>query len=675
MPSRWSPRAASRLHTAQAALKAAGPPIDPGLRWATLTDWRGMKAHAGWDRNPHDDGLVQILARAVDHQALDQALAWPLMAVPEVYHRPLPAGQRRLLHFTARLKLTDLPRLAQEHPALRWEIAAPLRDAERLARGSHYSRFGPDRPPDDFHRSNRVAAPVQAVEGDDHPAIGGLVLALIDFGCPFLHEQFRTPAGTRVAAVWDQGGSLPDAHTPGRLQGWPWRLPRGFAHGRQLGPRTLAAIDEAVWQPPPGAPVLDEFDVYAGIDHLIDHDDPRRRIWHATHGGALLDLAAGRLDPLTQRPDAASDAALVVVQLPSMTAADSAGASLGAQLLDGLRYVLDVCAPDAKLVVNISYGSHAGPHNGRSLIETAMTELLESRPKDFSIVLAAGNARQSRCHVQRSVRRRRTALLRCQLAAGDTTDTFVEVWYAPPPARTGRHLEARVRPPGRVWSDWQAPGQGNEMRELASHDEVVAMLHHEAADPQGAGLGLILLAVGPTAQPDDVACPLADAGLWEIEVRLVERGPGAEPEPVQLHAWIERDDPGQNPGAGPSYFVDQDADDDTETLSSLATGPHAVVAGGFCLASGRPVPYSSIGSRHGPMVLAACERDSTTPGLLVAATRSGERVLMNGTSVAAPVLARRLLNVLARRSVPRRGWPAVLKALARSDPFVKPLPG
>lgn len=657
-------------------MQAVGPPIDPGLLWATHTDWRGMKAHAGWDRRPGDDGLVQILARAPNVAALDKALAWPLMAVPEVYHRPLAPGQRRLLHFTGRLKRADLPRLYLEHPALRWEIAAPLRDAERLARGSHFSRFGPDRAPDDFHRSNRVAAPVQALEGDDHPAISGLVLALIDFGCPFLHEQFRAPAGTRVAAVWDQGGSLPDTDTPGRQQGWPWRLPRGFAHGRQLGPRTLAAIDAAVWQPPPGAPVLDEFDVYAGIDHLIDHDDPRRRIWHATHGGALLDLAAGRLDPLTQRPDAASDAALVVVQLPSMTAADSAGASLGAQLLDGLRYVLDVCRPDAKVVVNISYGSHAGPHNGRSLIETAMTELLEARPQDFSIVLAAGNARQSRCHVQRSVRRNRTALLRCQLAAGDTTDTFVEVWYAPPSARPGPHLEARVRPPGRVWSDWQAPGHGNEMREMASRDEVVAMLRHDAADPQGAGLGLILLAVGPTAQPDDVPCPLADAGLWEIEVRLVEAEPGTEPEPepVLLNAWIERDDPGQNPGAGHSYFVDQDADDDAETLSSLATGPHTVVAGGFCIASGRPVPYSSIGSQHGPMVLAACERDTTTPGLLVAATRSGERVLMNGTSVAAPVLARRLLNVLAQQSVPRRGWPAVLKALAGSDPFVKPLP-
>jgi hypothetical protein len=50
-----------------------------------------------------------------------------------------------------------------------------------------------------------------------------------------------------------------------------------------------------------------------------------------------------------------------------------------------------------------------------------------------------------------------------------------------------------------------------------------------------------------------------------------------------------------------------------------------------------------------PEVLAACELDAESPHILAAATRSGETMRMSGTSVAAPVLARRLFNAMVKQ--------------------------
>jgi hypothetical protein len=73
-------------------------------------------------------------------------------------------------------------------------------------------------------------------------------------------------------------------------------------------------------------------------------------------------------------------------------------------------------------------------------------------------------------------------------------------------------------------------------------------------------------------------------------------------------------------------------------------------AGGFNLATGLMTAYSALGEGDGPLpdVLAACEEDEESPSIMATATRSGEAMRMNGTSVAAPVLARRLFNAMKR---------------------------
>lgn len=687
MPARWTAPEPSRQQVPQQGppqvplppAGTPGAPLDPYFRWAVHTDWRGMQVQAGWDDTPADDHFIQIVVQAADQAQLDKAWRTPQLQIPSAYRGHIPGTTHRALHFTARVHRRHLAWLAQNPLQLRWELALPMRDAERLARASHAGWFGPSRSAAALRAPHLV--PTAQAAAPARRRLAGPVMAVIDFGCPFLNPCFADASGrrTRLAGLWDQGAEPPPAGDPRLQAGWPWQRPRGFpfAYGRELGPAALQALAQAVWQPAPGAPALEEAEVYRGLDTLIDPDDPRRRLWHATHGGHVLDLAGGRVDPLTGAADAASQAALLFVQLPSLTAADSGGASLSAHVLDGVRYVLHRCRDDAAVVLNISYGSFAGPHDGSALIEQALDELLAHRRDNFAIVLAAGNARSARCHARRQVRRDRSALLRCALAGGDTTDTFVELWYTPP-AAAGVRLQARVRPPGRIWSRWCGPGEQDLLRDSTPEAETVALLRHDTRVPNGRP-ALVLLAVGPTVQPAGVPGPVADAGLWEIEVRLQEDNTAAGPVPaVELNAWIERDDPGQNPGAGRSFFVDQAWDDAHNTLSSLATGQHTLVAGGFRIADGEPVPYSSAGPQRGPgtMVLAACEEDAQHPGLQATATRSGEVYRMNGSSVAAPVLARRLLNAMAGRTLKREDWPAVLAALAgpQGDPYVRPLP-
>jgi hypothetical protein len=758
MSALWYPPAAGTSNAA--ALPRDITCLDPYFRWADHTSWRGMRSQAQWDAHAHLDDQVQIIARAHNQAALRAVWGESRLQIPPTYRQPIPGTTTTALHFTAWVRRADLAWLRGTELGLWWELSQPRRDAERLARAATLGRFGPA----SFAQSNRQdatqhgtpaspapnvlaeairqaatlalkAAKRRPAKQSNQPLAGGEgaagptpplrnVMAVVDFGCPFLNPRYASPDAphrTRLHALWDQGGGVPGRATNledhSTVDDWPWSVPGLMGHGRDLQHAVLQAMCNAVYRPGLAADAsaaeataasadpdesIDESDAYRGIDYLVDADDPRRRIWLATHGAHVLDVAGGAADPFTGLADAASAAQLVFVQLPSLTAADSSGASLAGHVLDAVRYVLSLCDDKARVVINISYGSHAGPHNGTALIESALDELLQARRDNFAIVLAAGNSRQQACHAERQVRWGHSALLRCAVAQADTTDTFIETWYRPPPQGFG--LQARVRGPQRVWSDWAAPGQEQVMRDSAEHDDVVALLRHDAEVPNGRDLSLVLLALAPTAQPAGVACALAPAGLWEIELRLVAVPGATTPSAtlvaadlqVTVNARIERDDPGQNAGAALHRFVDQDADDDRNTLSSLATGRHTVVVGGFRRSDGRTAAYSALGPQRPPadlagmtamsamtamtamtdpsaelalpMVWAACEEDETLPTVAAAAIRANDVHRMNGTSVAAPVLARQLFNVMSKRKTVRRDqWAAVLHALCQ-DP-------
>lgn len=678
-PGRQPPAASASGPPGAAPAAPRAQPADLYARWALATGWRSFGRVRR--RGACMPETIRIIARARDHATVLAAAR--VFEVPGVYLEAVPGTDRGACHFTATVRREQFATLLENRLGLTWELAAALREPLSTAQAESSGWYGSQRAEAALAAPavlRRPAEPFRAAA----PGLAGDCIAVIDFGCPFANLRFsateraadgRDVVRPRVVAVWDQDASRAIA---GAMPPW-WAQPPRLGYGRELGPEAIAHVFRQVHDL--DAP-LDEQAVYRDLDYLVAYDDARRRAWYASHGSHVLDVAGGRRDPLLRAadlPEAEDDASradLVFVQLPALTAADSSGGSLAAHLLDAVRYVLDRCAAHAKLVVNISYGTFAGPHDGSSLVERALDELLALRGTDFAVVLGAGNARRAGCHARRIVRRNRSALLRIDLSSDDTTDTFVEIWYS---RCRSVPLRVRVRSSERDWSEWVDEG-GRDTLSDAATGEIVAMLQHEREVPHGDG-AMILLAVAPTALGVDDDGPLARPGRWEIEV--CGDCDAAEFE-VAIEAWIERDDPGDAGAGWQTRFASTEREDERNTLSSIATGIHTIVAGGFRIGDGRAAPYSS---RPGaprrpwqvPLVYAACEEDAETPSIAAAAVRSNDVYRMNGTSVAAPALARRLFNQLAgaREPIARRcvspapdevwedDWKAVVEDLAR----------
>ena len=652
--------------------------LDPYLRWAQLTEWRGLRrlmgASPGLGTGGESISRVRVLVQApadLSQVDLEAALHDSRWTVAEVYKHWIPGKEDLAHHFTAELDLGALPWLKSNPYGIRWELALPFRDAETAARAVQVGGTGPTRAADSFRPA--VDKLFQVIPSEVKRNVIDKAIAVIDFGCPFLNTAFSANArftATRVAALWDQGSEVPQ----GMATPWfdtTWRM----GYGRELSKVAMNAVLKQVRAGTPDP--MDEAEAYRRIDYLIDYDDARRRIWGATHGSHVLDVAGGCTDPLTGKADEyASIADLIFVQLPSLTGADSAGGSLSAQVLDGVRYVLDVCTGDAKVVINLSYGSFAGPHDGSSLIEQALDELLKARRGNVALVLGAGNARQAGCHLRRSVRENRSALLRLDVPPGDFTDTFVEVWFDQ--GQRMDLLRARVRSGD---GDWCPPIKCGEQAEMVEFGERrrVAMLRMDEHVPNG-DKPLLLLALAPTARPADDDGPLACTGPWEIELFLQpdennsEALDGVE---IQFDAWVERDDPGWLGVGMQPRFTDVHFGDADESLSSLATGRYTYAVGGFRRDDGLPVAYSSTGSRLGPpVVYAACEEDAQQPHVRAAGVRSADSLRMNGTSVAAPVFARRLYNWIAAGNAvdpeqPQAAIDGVVEAQTAGDDLVR----
>lgn len=649
--------------------------LDPYFEWAECTAWRGFRRLMGQSLGSGDADIqnIRVLVQANNAASARAAMDWPNWKVAQVYKDSALTPR----HFVAELPLSHLDWLKKLSPSdIRWEVALPFRDAETAARAQPVGAFGETRSPDGFRSGEviDVSAP-KAVTGKlPKPLIKGPVMAVIDFGCPFMNEVFRRDSGTsRIEALWDQGADRsPTLGTNGNELSWPWTdTSARMGYGRSMrGPTIARLLREHARLARAGTP-LDESEVYRRIDYLIDYDDPRRRVWAATHGSHVASVAAGWPDPLLPSErihDEAADAPIVFVQLPALTAADSGGGSLSAQVLDALHYILDVCEQDTPIIITLSYGSFAGPHDGSSLIEQALDEILLARGKDLAVVLGAGNGRQAACHVSRRVREDRSALLRVHLDPGDFTDTFVETWFQPGEALLSR-LRARARAADGDWSPWISVDQSVQMHEKGDR-RPVARLSFQKTVPNGKG-PLLLLALAPTARPADDDGPLASEGSWQIEVCLEPAATSQPGDHVDFEAWVERDDPGWLGFGVQPRFEEQRVGDDEQTLSSLATGRYTIAAGGFRLSDSVPVSYSSTGRRSGPpLVYAACEESASLPTIEAAAVRSGDSLRMNGTSVAAPVLARRIYNYLVKHPgvhVDVGAWDKTLESIVKEE--------
>lgn len=490
------------------------------------------------------------------------------------------------------------------------------------------------------------------------PLLTGKVMGLIDGGLAFANANFLRNGKARTRYFWRQ-----DHKGVGQLP-----LPLGYGH-------ELTAVDiNRAMQKHTYNGMVDEGAVYT----QFKLQDLQKRINHGTH---VMDIACGPRTLLAQfagappHPDAppswslanddASRCDIVAVQLDWSNVVDTSGGSMNVSVMDGLMYILSRCVSSAKVAVNISWGTLAGPHDGSSVLEAAMDELIALKKGTLQIVVPAGNSYQSRTHANATLSKGEHVALNWRGQPGDSTQNFLELWL--PPEAHG--VTVQITPPGRPALPTLTLGESGMWTDGGSHPLCAVIYPKSVAT--GAHGTCALVAVAPTFSFDK-STSTAPSGVWEVKITNTHAGS------VTFDAYIERDDVaiGQHTGARQSYFEDPwydtsgnpgsfvDHPDNPTPIrrsgnfNSLSTGKKTLSVGGTRVAGPtwahysprKPDPDASRPPRPGVVKVADTQAYSdynpALLGLRAAGTRSGGVVRLVGTSGAAPQITREVFNTM-----------------------------
>lgn len=681
--------------------------LDPYLAWARKTDFAAVlpdpqgndklrvaiEFRNGQKLGPLVDGWAKLNVGLAPHytEAMQQedcrfacadVPAWALDQVATAACR-LKAGlignaEQQSLPADQRVPMADF-----DSPALKARAIQQMRGAMSRATKSKANKESKQGRIDGLRKikvakpsGSRAAAADAAAQSSQQVVTP--VMAVIDFGCAFAHGSFRRPdSGTRVIHFWDQGRDADAGKQVEIEETWPWLPEQRFGYGREANAERLGTLMHSVYKASVSKKPGDAFTVAmeeacylrAALPELLEP-------W--SHGTAVMGMAAGvevdasgknanEQDTLPS-DDPASKADLIFVQLPEAAVEDLSGGWITTYVLDAINYAIEK-AGERSLVINISLGSHGGPHDGGSLLEAAIEQFMEKH-SGLHIVVAAGNAADKRGHAKATIQPGAHAQLRWVVPAGDPTQSFLEFWYRRPrdgvsPTFSVRRLDGLTVLEG-------SPAIARDADELPC-----AALWQLPAAPSGDEAGMALLAIAPTVGLPDrpkVGMGVAPPGAWTIEV--TNNSPQHE---IEVHAWIERDEPGAGPLAdrpdsvlkappGSTFEVT-----DESTLIGQATGMKSWVVGGYELRHPRqkkgqlPIRAKESGrgpgrgrDKRSPDLFAPSDRwvDGATRGLRALANRSPRKgqtltdidgrgfAALSGTSLSAPWVARQLYNLM-----------------------------
>lgn len=668
--------------------------FDPNARFAELSRYADFMRHDdGTDSSgPARFPLILELAEGDAAQALKDVL----QRVPA----PYKASPTR--YITAELDEAQyLELLAGRHDALilRWELqlpVIPLRpqspkpEAFGVLGGPFLGLGGAGGP---AFASASTPAATDSPDAAMQKARRWL-LGVIDTGCPFAHASLWSEAvGTRILRLWDQ-----DTYPAlGPVGG---NVPADFGFGRQVSRSALNAW-MAVHRTPSGRVDEDSCYLNAGYGMVAAAFG---------HGAAILSILAaprrlearyptdrGDVDePPTWRPagDAASEADIVFVQMPRDVVQDSSSAAMARSLLDGLRYIVSAKGDATeRIVVNISDGTSRHLHDGSSIIEQAIADLVRevADARDgcsLDVVIAAGNSFDALRHAHlRPTLVQEGGAVTHPRNQGAGRDLGSSVWLRiPPDCESPQFLSLRVprcvtdvrftvTPPGGAGPIELSPGRSG----VAWPSEAQASCWLVLQDPgEGcASEGLIVWAPTGLLSPEPRSRGVV--GDWRIDCRCGSRGEDADVDDVHLWISLNQSNDGAVAPGRQARFLDSDRRYDSEvylraaeedgpppvsaiqrmgTLSGLATNgdgtPGVWIVGSRLMRVAQGRRFVSAYSSAGPSADGGRARvDGWRPtdftrwsdGIRVGGTRSGQVLLARGTSFATAQWIRDLLNL------------------------------
>jgi hypothetical protein len=512
------------------------------------------------------------------------------------------------------------------------------------------------------------------------------VMAIIDEGIGFLNARFRAGLrATRFLAVWFQVAE--------RIAQGPIGPTGDIRLGRVLTGAEINAHLKAGAQ---------EAEVYAQVARAIypvsERSVMRRRVGHGTH---VLDLACGAVpeEPMSEVP-------ILAVQLPPSSIRETAGRRMEAHLVQGLRWILAVVLRQADaakvppVVLNLSLGTLAGPGDASEFLADWIAHEIDRHRRmapgaEVRITGSFGNARLSRLVARAEVRLRQPLSLDWRLQPDDGTASFLELRVD---GMQASGLALTLDPPvgsglPQLQATWpEAPGGWM----LKDAEGPIARVSFRI---DSTGRGLLHLALAPSVPTPGQARALP--GLWRITLQTVRN------EPVRVVARVQRDDtPFGHAAHGRQSWLDHpegwtwDVESRGYTLPQPqvdGTPPCPVTREGTYVAFGgsdrdevwlvgsarpgqvadewRPSSFSAEGADHlhrpgeakGPDLVARGETGGFLGGIPAAGLVSGCRVRLSGTSMAAPQVARRLLEYFRSVPIEERNLAAERAALVGKD--------
>ena len=318
----------------------------------------------------------------------------------------------------------------------------------------------------------------------------GTIVGIIDSGIDFTHPAFLKPDGTtRILAIWDQSLTARAGES----------APAGFGYGVEYG---QADIDAALAAGDPFA--------------VVRHKDSPGASFHGTHVAGIAagdGSAAGGGASAGTFIGVAPEADIVVVR--NIYRGEFA---TSAETLDAANYVFAKAADAGKpVVINQSQGDNLGAHDGTSLLEQGLDNLLGGAGRAY--VKSAGNAADDRIHAEGTVLPGAPTDLRFSVPATDDDPDVFDIWYPGADA-----FSVRLRDPDGATTASVAPG-GLDTTDMPNGNRV--RIDHRANDPRNGDKRIFVIVEPGTAAR-------VRAGNWSIELTGTSVVAGT------FHAWIQR---------------------------------------------------------------------------------------------------------------------------------------
>jgi hypothetical protein len=467
-------------------------------------------------------------------------------------------------------------------------------------------------------------------------------MAVIDHGIAFAHQALRAQGATRVDYCWSQ--SAPTDNSGAVLFG------REFTRSAIEAQRLAKGGDETA--------------IYQAAGLLGRPGLPPMPLARANaHGAHVLGTAAGVF---------AADAAqvrIIAVDLPSTSIWDTSGFGTDMFLLAAVHYIFDradkIAAAHGRgplpVIINISMGWSGGPHDGSGLLEAALAELITARRTQAAtaLVLPSGNMFQDMlsatfedAHFTPAPDGKAQASLKWFAPPHDMTSTFAELWLAPGADPVGMTFSLTA-PDGTVTAIGPAAGHAN----VTVAGKTVGQISLDRYRGQRWRVTICLAPTEPKATPP-APHGAAPAGDWRITVRRNANISGKvavrvqrDADHAQGHTGARQSlllDPLYDPYAPDGALSQTDVPGTMvhrfDGLNGVATSAVSLNTGGHVASLAQAARYSSAGplGGRGVDVSAATDRAPALAGIVSAGTRTGSFIALQGTSSAAPQIAREL---------------------------------